>query len=203
MAEGEEQPADEEQEEGGERGPKQSHASVLDAGGYRVGGLECGREDAEYEAGQRERVGKAHRLCVHDGEAEEQEAKHGGGDTGDGESEAQPAEQEERGRGQFDRRIAPGDALFAMAATSEKKEPAEQGDVIAGRDRGLAARAVRGRTHDGFVTRQAGDADIEEAAEGEAEEDDEDGDDGDQVGFSGSTLMYGWLTGASSGGIFG
>jgi hypothetical protein len=36
---------------------------------------------------------------------------------------------------------------------------------------------------DGFVAGQAGDADVEEAAEGEAEEDDEDGDERGQ-GFS-------------------
>ena len=36
--------------------------------------------------------------------------------------------------------------------------------------------------HDGLVARQAGDADVEEAAEDEADEDYEDGDERDQAG---------------------
>jgi hypothetical protein len=52
---------------------------------------------------------------------------------------------------------------------------------------------------EGFVVRQARDADVEEAAEGEAEEDGEDGGQWDQVGFSDSTVVYGRWNGAGPG----
>ena len=69
---------------------------------------------------------------------------------------------------------------MAVAATAAEKNPAEDGDVVAGDDGGAAAWAARARADDGFVTRQAGDTDVEKAAEGEADEDDEDGDERDQ-----------------------
>lgn len=63
-----------------------------------------------------------------------------------------------------------------MAATAAEKNPAEDGDVVAGSNGRGATRAAGARVDDGFVTGQAGNANVEEAAEGEAEEDDEDGD---------------------------
>jgi hypothetical protein len=70
--------------------------------------------------------------------------------------------------------------LVAIAAVAAEKDPAKNGNVVVGADGRGATRAAGARADDGFVTRQAGDADVEEAAEGEAEEDDEDGDERDQ-----------------------
>jgi hypothetical protein len=68
-----------------------------------------------------------------------------------------------------------------MAAAAAEKNPAEDGDVVTGADGRGATRTAGARADDGFVTGQAGDADVEEAAEGEADEDDEDGDERGQV----------------------
>lgn len=155
-----------------------------------VRGKEHRVEDAERNAGKGEGVGEAHGFGVHDGQAEEQEAEYGHSDPGDGEAEAKIAEQEERRGSQFDRGIAPGDGLAAAAAAATEKNPAEDGDVVAGADHRAATGAVRTRVDDGLVARQARDADVEEAAEGEAEDGGEDGDDRDQWVGSGTTVEY-------------
>ena len=88
----------------------------------------------------------------------------------------QKAEQEESGSGAFDGGIAPGYGATAGPAAALEKDPAEEGDVVGGSDGRAAAGAAGAGADDGFVARQACDADVEEAAEGEPEEDDEDGD---------------------------
>lgn len=62
-----------------------------------------------------------------------------------------------------------------MSAAAAEKNPAEDGDVVAGPDHRPAARAVGAWADDGFVARQARDADVEAAAEGQAEDGGEDG----------------------------
>ena len=131
-------PADSEQEKRGEDGPhdrsqhfpRDPRAKIRS----RIGRRDSHINYAQSDAGQGEGVGETHGFCVHDGEAEEQEAEDGGADGFDGEAEAQIAEQEQRGGGEFDRGVAPGDGLAAMAAAAAEKNPAEDGDVVDGAD---------------------------------------------------------------------
>jgi len=138
-------------------------------------------EDPERDPRQRECVGQAHGFRVHDGEAKEQEAEDGHPEAGDGEAELQEAKQEQRGGGEFDGGVAPCDGLMAMAAAGAQENPAQEGKVVEGADGRAATRAAGARADDRLVARQARDADVEEAAEGEAEDCDEDGDDEGQV----------------------
>jgi len=66
--------------------------------------------------------------------------------------------------------------LATVAAAAAEDDPAEDRDVVECADGRAAAGTARAWEDDGFVAGQAGDADVEEAAEGEAEEDGEDGD---------------------------
>ena len=78
-------------------------------------------------------------------------------------------EKEERGR-EFDDGVSPGDGRTAVATASTEKYPTQDGDVVVPGDGASAVRA-RGAWRDyRTVTRKAGDADIEEAAERESEE---------------------------------
>ena len=76
-----------------------------------------------------------------------------------------------------------------MAAAAAQKNPAEDGDVVERADRCATPRTTRAGEDDRFVTRQAGDADVEEAAEGEAEEDGEEGGEQGQWRGSGTTVI--------------
>jgi len=63
-----------------------------------------------------------------------------------------------------------------VAAFAAEEEPTEDGDVVVRLDGGLAARAARGRVDDGEALGNAGDANVEEAANDDAEEEKEEGD---------------------------
>lgn len=153
-------------------------------GGQRRLGQQAGVEDAEQETGKGEGIREAHCLCVHDGQTEEKEAEDGHADACDAQAELQKAEQEEGGSGELYCGVAPWDRTLAGAAAAPEKNPAEDGDVVACQN-GRAAIGTMGRwADDGFVVRQPGDADVEEAAEGESEEDDEDGDEEGQLGWA-------------------
>jgi hypothetical protein len=160
-----------------------------DAGDGAEGECDSGVEDSQGDSREGEGVGETHGFGVHDGEAEEQKAEDRHPDALDGETETQIAEQKQSGGCQFDGGVAPGDALAAVAAASAEKNPAEDGDVVEGADGRGAVRAAGARADDGFVTGQAGDADVEEAAEGEAEEDDEGCDEQDQRLGSATNLL--------------
>ena len=143
--------------------------------GQRRFGKQAGVENSEQQSGEGDGVGEAHRFRVHDGEAEEEEAEEGHADACETEAESQEAEQEESGGRELDSGVAPGDGVAAGAATSAEECPAQERNVVAGSDRRAAVGATGARADDGEMLRQATDADIEEAAEGESEEDDEDG----------------------------
>ena len=65
--------------------------------------------------------------------------------------------------------------MFAATAASAEEDPAEERDVFKGRDGPLALGAAGARADDGLVEGQAGDANVEEAAEDESDEEDKDG----------------------------
>lgn len=203
VADEEVEPADQEQEEGGEDRPdcrddeagnpccpqRKSEPSSRIQDFYQPGWEDegswndaeerrcnSGVENSQHDARQGKRIRQPHGLGIHDGEAEEQETKNGHSDGNDAKSEAQKAEEEERGGGELDGWVSPGDWPAAGSAAAAKENPAENRNVVGGLDPSAAARATRAWVNDGFVARQAGDADVEEAAEGEAEEHGEDGD---------------------------
>jgi len=64
---------------------------------------------------------------------------------------------------------------MAVAAFAAEDEPAEDGDVVVGLDGRLATRAAGGGANDGESFRDAGDANVEEAADDDAEEEEEEG----------------------------
>lgn len=63
---------------------------------------------------------------------------------------------------------------MTAATAAPQQEPAEDGDIFQRRDEPLAVRAARARADDGVMPRQAGDTDVEEAAEGQTHQHDKD-----------------------------
>lgn len=78
-------------------------------------------------------------------------------------------EKKEQGADEFDDGVTRGDASAAVAAASAENEPTEDGNVVKGSYGGVALRAGRARRDHGHATRQPVDADVEKAAEDEAE----------------------------------
>ncbi len=78
--------------------------------------------------------------------------------------------QEEDGREQFHQKIVPVDLHPADAAFTAQGDVAQDGDVVPGTYGCVATRAVRWGRDDRFFTRNAVNADVEEAAEGGSEE---------------------------------
>ncbi len=79
-------------------------------------------------------------------------------------------EGEPGGGGEFDQGILRRDGLGAVAATAAEQQPAEQRDVVVPADEAAALRAARTRSDDAFAVRKTRDADVEEAAEEQAEQ---------------------------------
>ena len=65
---------------------------------------------------------------------------------------------------------------MAIAAFPTEENPSENRDVVVRLDGRLAARAMRSRRNDGDAFRNAGDANIQEAADDNAEEEKEERD---------------------------
>ena len=137
--------------------------------------------NSQCDSRQRERVRQPHCFRIHHGEAKEQEAEDSHSEAHDAEAELKEGQEKQGGCRELDGRIAPGNGLMAVAAASAQQNPAQDGQIVTSADRRAAAGTARPRMDDRLMTRQAGDADVEEAAEGEAEEDDKDGKERDQV----------------------
>lgn len=71
---------------------------------------------------------------------------------------------------QFDERVAEADPGVTLAAAAAEDEPAQEGQVFPPGQGVGAAAAVGAGCGDAFAMGPAGDYDVEEAAEGEAEE---------------------------------
>ena len=63
-----------------------------------------------------------------------------------------------------------------MTTIAAEEEPTEDGDIVVGLDGGFAARAAGGGADDGESFGDARDANIQEAANDNAEEEEEEGD---------------------------
>ena len=108
-------------------------------------------------------------LGVGEGESDEEEAE----DTALGgiwrNAVVQKREKKEQGADEFDDRITRSDSSAAVTAASTENEPAKDRNVVERGDGGVALRAGRARRDDGHATRQPVNADVEKAAEDEAE----------------------------------
>ena len=85
-------------------------------------------------------------------------------------------QQEEPCRDGFDQRIAEGNRLAAVAATSPQPEPGQHGNIVVGADRVFASRAVRAGPGDAHAGRQSIDDHVQETAHGPAHEKEPGGD---------------------------
>ena len=140
--------------------------------------LEGGEGDGEEKAGghaaERDAVGQDEVVEI-DERAEDERA---GEEEVDGRLEGpamdEPEDGEERAGEQLDEEVARGDGRLAVAALAVEDEPGEQGEVVPGGDGVVAGGAMRAGPDDGFVARDAPDADVEEAADAEPGEEDED-----------------------------
>ena len=148
--------------------------------GTEEDGMGADEKKAEEHSGKRESVGKEMVLPVDDEQREEEEAEQGGGKGredkddemvgGDGGRKqaggrAKGDETEVAGCGELDGGVAPGDPGGTVAAAGTEQKEREQGEVVVPGDRVPADRAVGARCRDALSGRQAGDEDIEEAAE--------------------------------------
>ena len=89
------------------------------------------------------------------------------------EPEDEIAGQEQQSGGQFHHRVHGRDMRFALAAAAGQQQPAHDRDIVVRLD-WLAARwAVRWRQHDRFRKRYAQDADVQKAADDQAEKKDD------------------------------
>ena len=140
--------------------------------------LEGGEGDGEEKAGghaaERDAVGQDEMVEVHE-RAEDQGA---GEKDIDGREERpavdEPQAGEQRAGEQFDDEVARGDGGLAVAALAAEEEPREQRNIVPRRDGVVAGGAVGAGPGNGFVARDAPDADVEEAADAEPGKEDED-----------------------------
>jgi len=135
-------------------------------------------ENAQAEQGKCERIGKLHCFRIAYSEGKQQGAEDGEGDGLKGQAGVQEIADRKRGDCGLYKRIAPCDTVLAIAAASAQQKKTEQRDIVANSDWSLAVRAVRGRPHDGFMARQATDADIQKATEGQPDKNSKDNLDG-------------------------
>ncbi len=113
-------------------------------------------------------------------EVDERGHDQGGGkdeiDRGEDRPTVDDPEQGEQGAGEeFDEEIARGDGRAAVTAFTVEDEPGEQRNVVPRRDPVIAGGAMGAGKHDGFLARDAPDADVEETADAETGEENEGG----------------------------
>jgi hypothetical protein len=113
-------------------------------------------QDARFQVRERQ----PHQQCAQEAELQGRERRS-----------QPPDEDEEQHAGQqFDYRIPHGDGRLAMPAAAAQQRVAQQRDVVVPGDRMAAGRAVRAGPHHRKILRQAVDADVEEAADQQAEQ---------------------------------
>ena len=76
----------------------------------------------------------------------------------------------QRGNRKLHQRIAPADPGAAGAAAASEGDPTEERDVLPPGERAVAVAAVRAGADDALARGPAAQADVEKAAEGEAEQ---------------------------------
>ena len=93
----------------------------------------------------------------------------------------EPEGGEERAGEELDEEVARGDGGAAVAAAAVEDEPGEEGQVVPRGDGVVAGGAMGAGPGDGFVARDAPDADIQETADAQAGEKNESRQDGESL----------------------
>src|ERR1700761_7963309 len=104
-------------------------------------------ENTETEQGQGKGVGQPHGLGIADGKAQQQRAEEGEGDAIHTEASEENVADGKQGNCHLDERISPRDALVAVAALPAQQQEADEWNIVASSDPGVAARAVRRWLH--------------------------------------------------------
>ena len=142
----------------------------------RTGENARGEGQAEAQAEEGHSVGEETDEEVGDDENDQQAAEEEPLEGGQGDAEGVVSEDEVGAGEEFDDGIHGGNGQAAMAAFATQEEPTEDGNVVVGLDGDSAARAAGSGADNGEFFRDARDADVEEAADDDAEEKEEEGD---------------------------
>jgi len=135
-----------------------------------------GEGQAEAQAEEGDGVGEEANPQVGDDENDQQTAEEKPFEGGQGDAEGVVGEDEEGSREELNDGVKGRDGQSARAAFAAQEEPTEDGDVVVGFDGGFTTRAAGSRADDGEGVRDAHDANIQEAANDDAEEEEEEGD---------------------------
>jgi hypothetical protein len=157
-------------------------------------GFEEREQESCADAGQSEPVGQPEVFGIERGQGDQQPAQDGvagelnqcvgeamrdcdAGGVGGEEciADAKPAAGPEQGYGELDEGIAQADPGLAGAAAAAEENPTEQGQVFPPGEGVFAVAAMGAWRDDAFAFRKTGEEDVEEAAEGEAQQRGEDG----------------------------
>ena len=163
------------------------HAHAAGIGDRRDEQEAAGRDGRDQVLGQRARIGQHedrrrgdraddHQLVRDDPEVDvddrhRHEQQHEGEAEPDllARAEAQDDERHQHRGRQLDERVAPGDRRPARAAAAAQQEPREDGDVVVGLDRRLAAGAAGTRDGEGLALRQPVGDHVQERSEDRTE----------------------------------
>lgn len=127
-----------------------------------------GEEEPEHEARPVDEIGQETHSKIGDREHNDQASEDEPFQGGDGESILEIADDEKASRGELDQRIHRRNRKSAGAALAAQPEPAEDGNVVVGLNRLLAAGAARTRGYDRQTLWNPRDADVQKAAENDA-----------------------------------
>ena len=134
-------------------------------------GKDAGSEgQADPQAEEGDGVGEEADAQVGDDKNDEQTAEEEPLEGGQGNAEGVVGEDEVGAGEKLDDGVHGRDGLATVAAFSAQEEPTEDGDVVVGLDGGFTTRAAGSRADDGETFRDARDANIQEAANDDAEE---------------------------------
>ncbi len=137
-----------------------------------------GEGQAEAQAKEGDSVGEEADTQVGDDENDQQTAEEEPLEGGQGDAEGVVGEDEEGSREELNDGVEGRDGKSARAAFAAQEKPTEDGDVVVGLDGVLTTRAAGSGADDGEAVRDAQDANIQEAANDDAEEKEEEGDHG-------------------------
>lgn len=107
-------------------------------------------------------------LGVHEDQAQDQKAEYTELEGKPSGAEICITGAEQKTQEELGSRVTNGDGLPAIAATAAQEQPADYGNVVKPADARATSRTVGRRPGDGLLTRNAADADVQEAPEHQA-----------------------------------
>lgn len=168
------EPPDGQQNKSRQKRPEKRFARVPQALRQELRREQCCVDHAKANTGEREGIRQAHRLGVHHGQAEQEEAEYIHANAGERQPEAKKTQQKQGCGRELHGWVAPGDRMPAGSASASQDHPAQEGNIVERPNRRAAVGTMRARSQQGSMLRQACDADVEKAPESQAEENYED-----------------------------